>query len=467
MPTNPEGKRLQKLETEATEATSSIYLDPNNFKRVAPSALGAMDERFAGISSFLPSGMQSPYADSLKYQRAPGVMYTNYETKGPLVAGELKKPVPPEGKVPPPTQNRPPAGSYEQSYQKPKLFIGKGMKAIEVENQKADHQRELAAWNENKKRYYSGESLQTNNAPKFLDYIGKGMGRNKGAIEAASAKYRKDVQAFNEQQRMGSGGAGGAPKQKAMAAPSAPQAQRRPGIAGAVEDIDIGNITGMADGGIASIAPQHFQDGGFGGFAGALQVLGGNNADGSPTESSLASLVGGGGEKEMVSRSDAVNSANLSGKSTEELMQIIAQLQSQLEGGGEASGGIASLSLSGPTEVGATPGINSGVGGTVEDVSSGGSFGGVAGAAKSFLGMADGGDVYYPRMNGQIAGPGTERSDDIPAMLSDGEFVVNAKALRGIGKMDGANGDKEEQRQKGARMMYAMQQAGEQAMRNS
>ena len=199
MPTNAEGKRLQKLETEATEATSSIYLDPNNFKRVAPSALGAMDERFAGISSFLPSGMQSPYADSLKYQRAPGVMYTNYETKGPLEAGELKKPVPPEGKVPPPTQNRPPAGSYEQSYQKPKLFIGKGMKAIEVENQKADHQRELAAWNENKKRYYSGESLQTNNAPKFLDYIGKGMGRNKGAIEAASAKYRKDVQAFNEQ----------------------------------------------------------------------------------------------------------------------------------------------------------------------------------------------------------------------------------------------------------------------------
>ena len=81
------------------------------------------------------------------------------------------------------------------------------------------------------------------------------------------------------------------------------------------------------------------------------------------------------------------------------------------------------------------------------------------------MALANGGPVYYPRMNGQIAGPGTERSDDIPAMLSDGEFVVNAKALRGIGKMDGANGDKEEQRQKGARMMYAMQQAGEQAMR--
>jgi len=462
MPTNAEGKRLQKLETEATEATSGIYLDPNNFKRVAPSALGAMDERFAGISSFLPSGMQSPYADSLKYQRAPGVSYTNYETKGPLEAGELKKPVPPEGKVPPPTKNRPVVGSYEQSYQKPTLFIGKGMKAIEVQNQKADYQRELADWNANKKRYYSGESLQTNNAPKFLDYIGKGMGRNKGAIEAASAKYRKDIKAFNEQQRMGTSGG---PKQQTASAPSTRPAQRRPGIAGALEDIEIGNITGMADGGIASVMPEYFT---FGGFAGALQVLGGNNADGSPTESSLASLAGGGGEKEMVSRSDAVNSANLSGKSTEELMKIIEQLQSQLSGGGGGGGGIADvLSLSGSPEGGATPGINGGVGGTVEDVSSGGGFGGFGGAAKSILGMADGGDVYYPRMNGQIAGPGTERSDDIPAMLSDGEFVVNAKALRGIGKMDGANGDKEEQRQKGARMMYAMQQAGEQAMRNS
>jgi len=85
----------------------------------------------------------------------------------------------------------------------------------------------------------------------------------------------------------------------------------------------------------------------------------------------------------------------------------------------------------------------------------------------SMLGYEYGGTVEYPRMNGQISGPGTERSDDIKAMLSDGEFVVNAKAVRGIGKMDGANGSKQEQRQKGARMMYAMQKAGEQAMRNS
>ena len=32
-----------------------------------------------------------------------------------------------------------------------------------------------------------------------------------------------------------------------------------------------------------------------------------------------------------------------------------------------------------------------------------------------------------------VTGPGGERGDKIPAMLSDGEFVVNAAAVRGIG----------------------------------
>ena len=50
---------------------------------------------------------------------------------------------------------------------------------------------------------------------------------------------------------------------------------------------------------------------------------------------------------------------------------------------------------------------------------------------------ADGGIVQkmavggYPRRDLLVEGPGTERSDDIPAMLSDGEFVINSKAVRG------------------------------------
>ena len=78
--------------------------------------------------------------------------------------------------------------------------------------------------------------------------------------------------------------------------------------------------------------------------------------------------------------------------------------------------------------------------------------------------MADGGDVeYFPRKNGQIEGPGTETSDDIPAMLSDGEFVVNAKAVRGIGALQGADDNKKDQRLEGARAMYALQRMGEKA----
>ena len=63
-------------------------------------------------------------------------------------------------------------------------------------------------------------------------------------------------------------------------------------------------------------------------------------------------------------------------------------------------------------------------------------------------GAAKGGDIqHFPRKNGPIYGPGTETSDDIPAMLSDGEFVMTARAVRGAG-----NGS----RQAGMRRMYDM-----------
>ena len=62
--------------------------------------------------------------------------------------------------------------------------------------------------------------------------------------------------------------------------------------------------------------------------------------------------------------------------------------------------------------------------------------------------VATGGEITnFPRMNGPIEGPGTETSDDIPAMLSDGEFVFTAKAVRGAGR-----GSRED----GMRNMYRM-----------
>ena len=46
---------------------------------------------------------------------------------------------------------------------------------------------------------------------------------------------------------------------------------------------------------------------------------------------------------------------------------------------------------------------------------------------------AQGGTVNYPRRIGQITGPGTGTSDSIPAMLSNGEFVMTKKAVDGAG----------------------------------
>ena len=39
----------------------------------------------------------------------------------------------------------------------------------------------------------------------------------------------------------------------------------------------------------------------------------------------------------------------------------------------------------------------------------------------------------FPPRDGAIAGPGSGVSDDVPAMLSDGEFVFTSKAVRGAG----------------------------------
>ena len=65
---------------------------------------------------------------------------------------------------------------------------------------------------------------------------------------------------------------------------------------------------------------------------------------------------------------------------------------------------------------------------------------------------ADGGIAHlaggsFPRMNGEIAGPGGPRDDMVPAMLSDGEFVMTAQAVKNAG---GGS------RREGAKRMYDM-----------
>lgn len=56
--------------------------------------------------------------------------------------------------------------------------------------------------------------------------------------------------------------------------------------------------------------------------------------------------------------------------------------------------------------------------------------------------VANGGVMDLRQSGGMSLGPGTEKSDDIPAMLSDGEFVMTARAVRGFGNGSRAAGAK-------------------------
>jgi len=71
----------------------------------------------------------------------------------------------------------------------------------------------------------------------------------------------------------------------------------------------------------------------------------------------------------------------------------------------------------------------------------------VRAAEGGIIRLANGSDQFFPRKTGEINGPGTGTSDDIPAMLSDGEFVFTAKAVRNAG---GGS------RREGAKRMYQM-----------
>ena len=117
------------------------------------------------------------------------------------------------------------------------------------------------------------------------------------------------------------------------------------------------------------------------------------------------------------------------------------------------------------------------MGGAVEDLTGGMArglmYGGpvMAYAQGGAVQMQEGGGMdpsQFPRMDGDINGPGTETSDDIPAMLSDGEFVMTGQAVRGAGTYDMAMDPKgiislvptfEEDRERGMDLMYKMMDA--------
>ena len=201
---------------------------------------------------------------------------------------------------------------------------------------------------------------------------------------------------------------------------------------------------GMAEGGIASVQPQYMADGGImSTIGGALRGIGSGIGRGIEALGGLAQQG-----LQNYQANQQRREKRLEEMTREELIEYI-------KSGGKSSGnsGISGLQQVTDRAIDAVTGKPAGGTNALRQMGD-----------LSMLGYAEGGDVEYPRVNGPISGPGTETSDDIPAMLSDGEFVVNAKAVRGIGRLKGAGKTKAEQRQEGARMMYALQRAGEKAM---
>ena len=393
------------LRSMSKQLTGEVLAQPGSTQRFAPSPLQNINPDFIG-SSFLPSSVANPFAGALQYQRAPGANYLNYETMGQNVGGPLLQPQPPANFVPPGTQP-------EVIRQYPD---GTPVGDEEEDLDLTDATQDQILENINKARIAQGQEPFE-------------------SIEEFQADLRQNIGNII-------GGEGGFNP--------------------------FGGMAGMgpmyaAEGGIASLEPQGMFLGGLMGAIGqGAAAAGGALAQG-------ASALGGAAAKGLGSLKDIAlkgmqnynaNTAaggigGLSGKRIEDMTR--EELIELIKTGKKPSGGLgADLKT---------------IGNAVTDFTKGRPSGGTAALNQmgdlSMLGYAGGGDVDFPRMNGPISGPGTETSDDIPAMLSDGEFVVNAKAVRGIGKLEGANQSKEEQRREGARMMYALQRAGEKAMRKA
>ena len=401
--------RLQNLTRDITAETLKGAQDAGQFKRFPDSALAAADPRFSGITSFLPQGVRSSIPT--QYQGMQGQMYANYQTPQKLGEGLTPFGVRPGQSVPVQTGGigsvstplTPPAQDTTTTKGDDDGFTVDQDKVLETIN----NQREKAGLPpfDTYQDFLStiDETLANVRLP-------MGMSMSGGSIDIPRSGGISGLDIMNMQD---------------LNIPSI--------------DFDEASIgVGFADGGIANLAA--------GGFLAAL-------ASAAPKIASIGSKVatagdalagrmpskGGDDDYENMSREELIALLKGKGSRSKGVIPMVADIFKPKETSG-GSGGISNLSLGSDSPIGVEQFLN-------------------------LPNMADGGEMDFPRMNGPISGPGTETSDDIPAMLSDGEFVVNAKAVRGIGKIGGANKSKADQRKEGARMMYALQRAGEQAMR--
>ena len=401
-------KEIAAAQKELRQQTSKAIKDfdaSGGFQRFAPSPLQTAMPQLKGSTSFLGGGV-SPYAQSMAYQRLPGMTYANLP--GTTTAFY------PQANVAPPVATTPPSSGGTFQGSEPAIDRGRISDPADIEAENALLLAELVE-RANEMNFERRDEM----ADAFKDFeLDQAIRRGPFQIEDYDDILGDDkmleIAADNRDR--------GFSNEDLLVSRSMPG-----GILSLSDLRDIQDSIGdnirmtMADGGFAS-APVHMQGGGILAALGSLgsAAMAGMGKIGSAVGSGLKRL-GGDQESEDEKKSPYENMTR---------EQLIALLEKDRK-----------------VDVGA----------------------GLTALSRSLMPqqLADGGNVDFPRMNGPISGPGTETSDDIPAMLSDGEFVVNAKAVRGVGKLNGAGKSKAEQRREGARMMYALQKAGEQAMRKA
>ena len=409
-------KQIDRLQTQSRARASEIISDDARFKRFPDSPLATKDPRFSQTSAFL-GGASSPYAQSLAPQRLAGMTYGNLP--GTTTAFY------PQANVAPPVATTPPASG------------GVGSGASQTDSRfdalPEDSQSIISSIREDLglPSFGSYEDLVPKPIPKkAAGNIGR-QTRIKRENKAALDRWNKGKAEFEARLKGGS------------EADSAPEPERAPDSEIPFYPTFGDDLMLAAQGGIASLP---------------VEMSGGGDPAAGPTgmQKFGTMMTGLSGKlkdfsSELAGGSSSQGDADLENMSKEQLIALIMQSRGGMRSNPSA-GRDPNASASGGPDIGQIAKLASMVGG----MQSGG-----------LAALAQGGDVDFPRMNGPIDGPGTETSDDIPAMLSDGEFVVNAKAVRGVGRMNGAGKSKEEQRREGARMMYALQKAGEQAMRKA
>jgi len=401
-------KEIAAAQKDLRQQTSKAVKDfdeSGGFQRFAPSPLQTAMPQLKGSTSFLGGGV-SPYAQSMAYQRLPGMTYANLP--GTTTAFY------PQANVAPPVATTPPpsGGTFQRS--EPAIDPGTISDPADIEAENALLLAEVLE-RANEMNFERRDEM----ADAFKDFeleqaIRRGPFQIENYDDILGDDKMLEIAADNRDRSFSN--------EDLLVSRSAPG-----GILSLSDLRDIQDSIGdnvmmtMAGGGFANV-PVHMQGGGILGALGSLgsAAMTGMGKIGSAVGSGLKKL-GGDKESEDEKKSPYENMTR---------EQLIALLEKDRK-----------------VDVGA----------------------GLTALSRSLMPqqLADGGNVDFPRMNGPISGPGTETSDDIPAMLSDGEFVVNAKAVRGVGKLNGAGKSKAEQRREGARMMYALQKAGEQAMRKA